>query len=77
VQGTARYPHAARAQELEGTVLVRARLSSDGAVEDIEILASAGPILDDAAISAVKRAAPFGTGPGWVQIPVEFRLDTP
>jgi protein TonB len=71
------YPRAAREQGLEGVVLLRVRLDDQGRVLEVELVRSAGPILDDAARGALGRAAPFGTGPGWVQIPVEFSLDAP
>jgi TonB family protein len=74
VQGTLRYPALARKRGLEGTVLVRFHIGSDGAVDQVTVVASAGRALDDAAQDAVQRAAPFRTGPGWVRIPVVFQL---
>jgi protein TonB len=74
VQAAVRYPREARQQGLEGTVVVRARLSADGVVDELHVVGSVDPLLDDEAAAAVRRAAPFGTGPGWVRIPVVFRL---
>jgi protein TonB len=73
-----RYPRAARAQGLQGTVAVRFRIAPGGAAEELEVVVSAGAILDAAAVDAVRRAAPFASPPGWVRVPVIFSLhDTP
>jgi TonB family protein len=50
------YPRLARQQGWEGVVMLRVLVRADGTVEDIEVEASAGhQILDDAAVSAVRR----------------------
>ncbi len=49
------YPETARKLRQEGTVLLEAVITSSGLVEDVRIVGSAGPLLDAAAESAVRR----------------------
>ncbi len=52
-----RYPLAARQQEQEGVVKLQAWIKSSGRVDRVEILISSGhPLLDRAALKAVKKA---------------------
>jgi protein TonB len=74
VQATLRYPALARKRGLEGTVMLRFHIGAAGAIDSLAVVTSAGDALDDAAREAVRRAAPFRTGPGWVRIPVVFDL---
>lgn len=75
------YPRLARQQGWEGVVMLRTLVRADGAVENIEVEASAGhQLLDDAAVSAVRHwkflPARFGrlAVSSAVRIPVRFRL---
>ena len=78
-----RYPKSASRQGIQGTVNVRFTVSVDGSVSGVSIARSAGsPILDEAALQAVNRAAPFPKIPveagrsSWrFNIPLEFRVD--
>ncbi|MDQ0321362.1 protein TonB [Pararhizobium capsulatum DSM 1112] len=55
-----RYPNSAKREGLRGTAQVRFTVSSGGSLTGVSIAKSAGfPILDQAAIEAVQRAAPF------------------
>jgi protein TonB len=55
-----RYPPQARRQGLSGEVHVRFTVASNGSVSTVSIARSSGsPILDEAALATVKRAAPF------------------
>jgi periplasmic protein TonB len=74
IQARIQYPRVAREQGITGTVVVRFRVGSGGAPEDLTIVQSAGGILDDAARRAVERAGPFSGGGRWVRVPVEFAL---
>lgn len=74
IQGALTYPRMARERELEGTVEVRFRVAEDGQATGIEVKRSAGAVLDQAAVDAIRRAQPFGSGPGWVRVPVVFEL---
>src|SRR5262249_36768565 len=74
IQSRAQYPRVARAQGIEGTVIIRFRVGEGGEPVDVAVVASAGPLLDEAARRAVERAAPFPAGAGWVRVPIEFAL---
>jgi len=74
------YPDVARAAELEGNVLLRAVVGSDGKVGNVEVLQSVHPVLDEAARKAVLQ---YQYAPGrrngipeaaTVRITVSFRL---
>jgi TonB family protein len=72
IAGVIRYPRIARRQGIEGRVVVRFRVV-DGRAEGLQVVESAGAILDEAALQAVMRAGPF-KGEGWVRVPVDFLL---
>lgn len=51
-----RYPESARRRGIEGTVLLKMRITAQGRVEDVQVARSAGhPDLDESAIEAVRR----------------------
>jgi protein TonB len=76
-----RYPDSARRQGIEGTVVVKAYVTEQGRVEQVQVEQSAGhPDLDQAAVEAVGRwrfepalrdRQPVAV---WVSIPVQFML---
>jgi TonB family protein len=68
-----RYPRIARSQGLTGRVVVRFRIAG-GRPQEVQIVTSAGAILDGAATDAVNRAAPFDQPDGWVRVPVDFSM---
>jgi protein TonB len=74
VQDAVRYPRMARERGLEGRVVVRFRIDDEGMAREITVTRSAGELLDEAAVEAVKRAQPFPTGAGLVVVPVRFVL---
>lgn len=49
------YPHVARAAGIQGRVVLRAVVGTDGSVERVEVIASPHPLLADAAEEAVLR----------------------
>jgi protein TonB len=58
--GELNYPQTARDQKVYGSLLVTVSIKADGSLEKIEINRSSGrKILDDAAVTIVKLAAPF------------------
>ncbi|HET8645602.1 MAG TPA: TonB family protein, partial [Vicinamibacteria bacterium] len=69
------YPDAARRLRLEGSVLVEAMVEVDGRVGDVHILESAGSLLDDAVVAAVRRFTftPARRGGASVRAPWRFR----
>jgi protein TonB len=75
------YPALAKRQRLQGRVLLKVRVDSDGRPQEIEVVASAGAaILDDAAVQGVRKwrfipAKRNGVAiAAWVQVPVQFTL---
>lgn len=51
----AKYPEAARQRKLEGVVSLSLLVSETGKVTDVKVVKSANPILDDAAVKAVRE----------------------
>ena len=75
------YPESARRRGIEGTTLLKMRITAQGQVEDVQVECSAGHHdLDQSALEAVRRwrfePARRGSEPVavWVVIPVEFKL---
>lgn len=72
------YPPNARRNGLQGRVLLEFVLLADGWIRDLVLRSGSGvPVLDDAALSAVEKAAPF-PAPGvdvLVSVPVVFRAE--
>ena len=76
-----RYPESARRQGVEGTVLLKMRITEQGSVEEVQVERSAGhPDLDQSAMDAVRRwhfePARRSGEPVAVEvlIPVQFKL---
>ena len=72
-----RYPESARRQGVEGTVLLKMRITAQGRVEDLQVERSAGHRdLDQSALEAVQRwhFEPARRSGVWVLLPVEFKL---
>ncbi len=81
VENNREYPAMARQLGLQGTVTVRVSIRGDGSVGAVAVDVSSGhKALDKAAISAVRRSAPFksptgyGLGEVTVEIPIVYRL---
>jgi len=72
-----RYPEAARSNHIEGRVNIQFVLSSDGTLKEIKIMKSSRhKKLDEAAIDAIKNAAPFPRPPGSIfKTPVTLSID--
>ena len=74
------YPEAARRARFEGVVVLEAIIGVDGLVRDVRILKGVNPVLDPAALEAVKRwryrAATIGTHPVavYLQVVITFSL---
>lgn len=77
-----KYPATARQRQIEGKVIVRFAISSEGRLSSLRIASSSRhDILDQAALNAVKDAAPFSSpppdlfkGPLLVEIAIVFEL---
>lgn len=50
------YPDSAKILGIEGRVVVEALIELDGSVSKVEVARSVHPLLDEAAVSAMKRA---------------------
>lgn len=75
IQSRIVYPEEAVRRGIEGDVLLRIRIESGGNPGEIRVSRSSGArLLDDAARRGVARAAPLPASPGWVEVPVRFRL---
>ena len=81
VENNREYPAMARQLGLQGTVTVRVSIRGDGSIAAVAVDGSSGhKALDKAALSAVRRSAPFkppvgfGLGEVTVEIPIVYRL---
>ena len=74
------YPELARRAHVEGVVLLEAIIGADGTVRDVRVLKGAHPLLDPAALEAVRRwryrAATIGVRPVavYLQVVITFSL---
>jgi protein TonB len=74
-----RYPSSARRERAQGSVVVRFVVSANGGVSGVSIARSSGfAVLDEAAMDAVQRAAPFPDTPDGnskrFMIPMEYNI---
>lgn len=70
------YPEEAIRRGQEGEVVLRIRVDGLGAPLEIRVARSSGVrVLDDAARRGVIRSTPLPAAPGWVEVPVTFRLE--
>ncbi|MGE5189412.1 MAG: energy transducer TonB [Gemmatimonadota bacterium] len=75
IQSRIVYPEEAVRREIEGEVVLRIRIGRGGVPNEVRIARSSGArLLDEAARRGVVRAAPLPSSPGWVEVPVRFRL---
>ena len=67
------YPRMARERGVEGVVLVRFKVLSNGEVEKVDVVKSSGSdILDTASVRTVYRAAPMPYVNGWVDVSISY-----
>lgn len=78
------YPEAAKAEKIEGRVILRFIISPEGNVEGISIVRGVHPLLDNEAVRVLELVPPFRPGMQggkavnvWYSIPVTFKLATP
>lgn len=81
ISETIRYPQDAVENNLEGKVVLRFVVSSDGSVKRVEIIKGIHPVLDQEAIRVVSLLPKWRPGkqngkavPVWFYVPVTFRL---
>ena len=82
VEELKRYPASARAERVEGKVVVKAVINEDGSIGEMDVFQSSGhPGLDKAAMDTMRQAAPFhlphplGQPRMTIKIPMSYRLD--
>lgn len=76
------YPHVARLNRWEGTVLIRAVIRADGSLGDLEVERSSGhAVLDEDAMELLRRASPLslqydlGRPQLTIRIPINYELE--
>jgi TonB family protein len=80
IAGRLRYPAEARRQGLEGTVDLRLQLDGTGRLRSANAVSATAPVFADAALRAVRKAAPFGRPPDGdvpaldALLPIRFEL---
>jgi periplasmic protein TonB len=75
IESVLRYPSLARRGRIEGTATVRFRIDETGVPRAPDLVASSGHrLLDEEALAAVVRAAPFPSCDRPVVVPVVFAL---
>jgi len=84
ISATFAYPQEARLKGWEGIVKVRFTIAQDGRIKEIDVAESSGyPLLDAAAILAIKDASPYPFPPDFVGeeieiiLPVDYRQIEP
>ena len=76
VRASLRYPREALENNITGNVLVEFVVDADGRVSDEHVARSADPILDRAALAAVRRFSCLSQGQSVrVQVPFSFNLN--
>jgi protein TonB len=70
------YPESARSRYIQGRVMVKFVLLADGSLKEVQVVKSSRhKNLDDAAVNAVKKAAPFPRPPASLfETPVTFQI---
>jgi len=75
IERAKQYPHEARRQGMEGTTEVEFQVAKDGSVKEVMVVRSSGfPILDQASMETIRRAAPLPVIPGTIRIAISYRL---
>jgi len=73
-----RYPKSAKVRQIEGSVTVRFIIRPEGDIRSAEVVKTSGNrVLDGAALTAVKEAAPFPKAPAHLfkgDIPLELTI---
>jgi len=71
------YPESARSRHIQGRVKIKFVLLADGSLEDVQVVKSSRhKNLDDAAVNAVKKAAPFPKPPSFLfKTPVTLQIN--
>jgi len=75
------YPERAKENGIQGTVYLRFVVTATGTIGDVQLMRGVDPLLDAAAMAAVKKLPAFRPGrqggvavPVWYSVPVTFQL---
>jgi TonB family protein len=78
-----KYPPEAKERGIQGKVILRFMIASDGSVEDITVVRGVDPLLDDEAVRVMSMAPDWtpGTQGGkpvnvWYSVPISFALSS-
>ena len=81
ISNNAKYPDAAKIEKLEGRVIVRFIVNTQGNAEDVTLMKGVNPLLDDEAVRVVSLLSGFEPGMQagkpvnvYYMVPVTFRL---
>jgi protein TonB len=76
IHSVKKYPESARSRHIQGRVKVKFVLLADGSLKDVQVVkTSRHKNLDEAAVNAVKKAAPFPKPPASLfKTPVTFQV---
>jgi periplasmic protein TonB len=79
---TLKYPADAQINNIQGKVILKFVVNTDGSVDRIEIIRGIDPLLDNEAIRVVKTLPKFRPGkqdgvpvPVWFLLPINFKID--
>jgi periplasmic protein TonB len=77
IHSVKKYPESARSRHIQGRVKVKFVLLADGSLGDVQIVKSSRhKNLDEAAVNAVKKAAPFPKPPSFLfKTPVTLQVN--
>ena len=81
LQANLKYPKTEQRLGIEGTVFLRFVINIDGSIQDIEVIRSASPGLDQAAIAVIKNSPKWNPGKNGgkavrsrMTMPIRFKL---
>lgn len=82
LKSTLRYPRLEQKLGIEGTVIVRFVINTDGSIQGVEVVRSAGEGLDEAAMNVIKNSPKWNPGKNAgrpvrsrMTIPIKFKLN--
>lgn len=77
IHSVKKYPESARSRHIQGRVMIKFVLLADGTLKDVQVVkTSRHKNLDEAAVNAVKKAAPFPKPPSFLfKTPVTLQIN--
>ena len=77
VRAHRRYPELARRRGITGRVRVAFRIAANGATEHVTVTRAVDPLLDEAALAAVRASSPLPFVDGELAVDLDFTLAPP